>query len=48
MVILNDLRRLRHRLQHGAWPAREEVEPARDRRQYDEQLVDAGIATLAN
>ena len=32
LVILNDLRRLRVRLKTGAWPTREEVEPARSRR----------------
>jgi multidrug efflux pump subunit AcrB len=32
LVILNDLRRVAHRMRHGVWPTREEVEPARDRR----------------
>jgi hypothetical protein len=32
LVILNDLRRLAHRMRHGTWPTREEVEPARGRR----------------
>ena len=31
LVILNDLRRLAHRMRHGTWPTREEVEPARMR-----------------
>jgi len=32
LVILNDLRRLAHKMRHGAWPTREEVEPARGRK----------------
>jgi multidrug efflux pump subunit AcrB len=32
MVILNDLRRLYHRLRRGVWPTPEAVEPARDRK----------------
>jgi multidrug efflux pump subunit AcrB len=32
LVILNDLRRLTHRMRHGTWPTREEVEPARTRK----------------
>ena len=31
LVILNDLRCLKHRLTRGYWPTREEVEPARER-----------------
>lgn len=33
MAILNDLRLVVHRLRHGRWPRRLEVEPARDRHQ---------------
>ncbi len=32
LVILNDLRRLAHRVRRGAWPSREAVEPARERK----------------
>jgi len=32
LAILNDLRRVIHRLRHGCWTLREEVEPARDRK----------------
>lgn len=32
LTILNDLRLLWHRLRHGAWPKRVDVEPARDRK----------------
>jgi Cu/Ag efflux pump CusA len=32
LVILNDLRRLAHKVRHGTWPTREEVEPARTRK----------------
>ncbi len=32
LVILNDLRRLPHRLRHGTWPMRVDVEPARNRK----------------
>jgi predicted RND superfamily exporter protein len=32
LVILNDLRRVVHRMRHGVWPTREEVEPARERK----------------
>jgi multidrug efflux pump subunit AcrB len=32
LAILNDLRRAAHRLRHGVWASREEVEPARDRK----------------
>ncbi len=31
LVILNDFRRIAHRLKNGRWPSREEVEPARTR-----------------
>lgn len=31
LVILNDFRRIIHRIKHGAWVSREEVEPARER-----------------
>ena len=33
LVILNDFRLLVHRLKHGFWPKRSEIEPARDRKQ---------------
>ena len=33
LVILNDFRLLVHRLKHGLWPKRSEIEPARDRKQ---------------
>ncbi len=32
LAIVNDCRRLTHRLQHGVWPSRESVEPASTRR----------------
>jgi multidrug efflux pump subunit AcrB len=32
LVILNDLRLVLHRLQHGTWPRRVDVEPARNRK----------------
>jgi multidrug efflux pump subunit AcrB len=32
LVILNDVRRLAHKMRHGTWPTREEVEPARGRK----------------
>ena len=43
LVILNDLRRLRYRWLRGAWPSREEVEPARDRRPIEDGLIDMGM-----
>lgn len=48
LVILNDLRRLRHRWLRGAWPAREEVEPARDRRQLEDISINAGMPSPLN
>ena len=48
LVILNDLRRLRHRWLRGAWPAREEVEPARDRRQLEDISINAGMPLPLN
>ena len=38
LAILNDLRLLMHRLKHGRWPRRLEVEPARNR--HDDPLAD--------
>ena len=41
LVILNDFRRLAHRMRHGFWPSPEAVEPARQRKATD---VDGSIA----
>jgi len=43
LAILNDLRLLSHRLRHGEWPKREDVEPARDRKV---DLLNLGDETL--
>jgi multidrug efflux pump subunit AcrB len=48
MVILNDLRRLGYRWRHGAWPTREEVEPARDRRKLEDLPLESGAPFPAN
>ena len=40
LVILNDIRRINHRLFHGKWPTREDVEPARHRNDdHDEEML---------
>jgi multidrug efflux pump subunit AcrB len=44
IAITNDARRLVHRVVHKQWPTPEEVEPARNRRNVDQ---DAGIAESA-
>jgi hypothetical protein len=38
LAILNDLRLVVHRVKHGRWPRRLEVEPARNR--HDDPLAD--------
>jgi multidrug efflux pump subunit AcrB len=48
LVILNDLRRLRYRWLRGAWPSREEVEPARDRRKIEDGLIEIGMPLPLN
>ena len=39
LVILNDLRLLVHRLRHGTWPRRVDVEPARNRKRERDEAV---------
>jgi len=39
LVILNDLRLLLHRLQHGIWPRRVDVEPARNRKREPDETT---------